>query len=198
MVLSFPARDRTGFAALSLFLLLLFVLPIVASQFPHTIADLAGIFFQAGALVFGGGHVVLPLLRDALVPGGWISDDRFLTGYGLAQAIPGPLFTLAAYLGAANAYTSSPALGSLVASVFIFVPGLLIAVAGVSLWGRPQRTRTCVQLLPASMPRWLEFLVPRSMTPYGRVRYTTAPMRPSQSPAWSYWNVLGLHPSWCF
>ncbi len=136
MVLSFPARDRTGFAALSLFLLLLFVLPIVASQFPHTIADLAGIFFQAGALVFGGGHVVLPLLRDALVPGGWISDDRFLTGYGLAQAIPGPLFTLAAYLGAANAYTSSPALGSLVASVFIFVPGLLIAVAGVSLWGR--------------------------------------------------------------
>jgi chromate transporter len=139
--LSFSIGHRTAVVALSLFLLLLFGLPILASQFPHTLAELAAIFFRAGALVFGGGHVVLPLLRDALVPGGWITDDRFLTGYGLAQAIPGPLFTFAAYVGASNAYMLSPALGGLVATVFIFTPGLLLAVAGASLWSHLLRYR---------------------------------------------------------
>jgi chromate transporter len=86
-------------------------------------------------LVFGGGHVVLPLLRDAMVPFGWISDDRFLAGYGLAQALPGPLFTLAAYLGAANAYVPS-AWSACVAVIFIFLPGLLMTIAALALWGR--------------------------------------------------------------
>jgi chromate transporter len=136
------AISRTSaWSALGLFLLLLAGLPLLASLLPHSYVALADVFYRAGALVFGGGHVVLPLLRDAMVPGGWIADERFLTGYGLAQAVPGPLFTLAAYLGAASAYSSSPAIGAAVAVTFIFLPGALIAVAGASLWGRLARHR---------------------------------------------------------
>lgn len=97
---------------------------------------LANIFYRSGAFVFGGGHVVLPLLQQALVPPGWLSDDRFLAGYGVAQAMPGPLFTLAAYLGAASAPANQSLLWSLLALVAIFLPGLLLAVAGLSLLGR--------------------------------------------------------------
>ncbi len=130
-----PVRRSVAWLAAALFALLLLVLPLLSALFPHGYVALAEVFYRAGALVFGGGHVVLPLLRDALVPGGWISDDGFLAGYGLAQAMPGPLFTVAAYLGAANAWTQAPALAAAVAVVFIFLPGLLIAVAGVALWG---------------------------------------------------------------
>jgi chromate transporter len=126
---------------LGLFLLLLVGLPVLASHDPHGYVALADVFYRAGALVFGGGHVVLPLLHDAMVPGGWIADDRFLTGYGLAQALPGPLFTLAAYLGAASTHADSPAIGAVVAVAFIFLPGLLVAVAGASLWSRLARHR---------------------------------------------------------
>ena len=131
-----------AWAAAALFALLLLALPLLASLFPHGYVALAEVFYRAGALVFGGGHVVLPLLRDALVPAGWISDDGFLAGYGLAQAVPGPLFTVAAYLGAANAWTHSPALAAAVAVVFIFLPGLLLAVAGAALWGSLARHAT--------------------------------------------------------
>jgi chromate transporter len=95
---------------------------------------LAGIFYRAGALVFGGGHVVLPLLRDALVPPGWLSDNAFLAGYGAAQAIPGPLFTFSAYLGAIVAPPGKAALWSGVALLFMFLPGALVALAGLPLW----------------------------------------------------------------
>ena len=95
-----PVSMRTGGAALALFLILLVALPLAGAAAPHSLLALAGIFYKAGALVFGGGHVVLPLLRDALVPQGWLSDNAFLAGYGVAQAIPGPLFTFSAYLGA--------------------------------------------------------------------------------------------------
>ena len=131
-----PVPPRIAWSALGLYALLLAGLPLAAALFPNGLVALSAIFYRAGALVFGGGHVVLPLLRDALVPGGWISDDRFLTGYGLAQAVPGPLFTLAAYLGAASDAAVNPALGAAVAVIFIFLPGLLVAIAGVSLWGR--------------------------------------------------------------
>jgi chromate transporter len=135
--LAISIRPAAAWIALGLYGLMLIGLPIVAALFPpHSLVALAGVFYRAGALVFGGGHVVLPLLRDAMVPGGWISDDRFLTGYGLAQAVPGPLFTLAAYLGAASDFVRVPAVGAVVAVIFIFLPGLLIAVAGVSLWSR--------------------------------------------------------------
>jgi chromate transporter len=120
--------------ALGIFLLLLVGLPLLAWRSPHGELALAAVFYRSGALVFGGGHVVLPLLRESLVPQGWLSDDRFLAGYGLAQAMPGPLFSVAAYLGAVAAHGSVT--GAAVALVSIFLPGLLLAVAGVSLWGR--------------------------------------------------------------
>ncbi len=120
--------------ALALFLGLLVVLPLAGSARPHSLLALAGIFYKAGALVFGGGHVVLPLLRDALVPQGWLSDGTFLAGYGVAQAIPGPLFTFSAYLGAIVAPAGAALLWSAVALVFMFLPGLLVALAGLPVW----------------------------------------------------------------
>lgn len=129
-----PITMRTGGIALAIFLTLLVALPLAGRAAPHSLLDLAGIFYRAGALVFGGGHVVLPLLRDALVPHRWLSDSTFLTGYGAAQAVPGPLFTFAAYLGAAVAPMGKAALWSLVALVFLFLPGILIAIAGLPLW----------------------------------------------------------------
>jgi chromate transporter len=114
---------------------LLAVLSAAAVRMPQSLLALAAIFYRSGALVFGGGHVVLPLLRDALVPSGWISDAVFLNGYGAAQAMPGPLFSVAAYLGAASAPAGSvDALWALVAIISLFLPGLLLAVAGFWLW----------------------------------------------------------------
>jgi chromate transporter len=129
-----PVTLRTGGVALVLFLVLLVALPLAGAAAPHSLLALAGIFYKAGALVFGGGHVVLPLLRDALVPQGWLSDDSFLAGYGVAQAIPGPLFTFSAYLGAVVAPASAALLWSAVALVFMFLPGMLIALAGLPVW----------------------------------------------------------------
>lgn len=129
-----PITMRTGGIALAAFVILLIALPVVGRAEPHTLLDLAAIFYRAGALVFGGGHVVLPLLRDALVPQGWLTDRTFLTGYGAAQAVPGPLFTFAAYLGAAVAPPGRASLWSVVALVFLFLPGMLIAIAGLPVW----------------------------------------------------------------
>jgi chromate transporter len=129
-----PVSLRTGGVALTLFLILLVGLPVTGAAAPHSLLALAAIFYKAGALVFGGGHVVLPLLRDALVPQGWLSDNTFLAGYGVAQAIPGPLFTFSAYLGAVVAPAGSALLWSVVALIFIFLPGMLIALAGLPVW----------------------------------------------------------------
>jgi len=136
--LELPISSAGAWGALALFTALLLALPALGVLFPRSIVALADIFYRSGALVFGGGHVVLPLLRDAMVPPGWIGDDRFLTGYGLAQAVPGPLFTLAAYLGAANAYAPS-AWSACVAVIFIFLPGLLMTIAALALWSRVSR-----------------------------------------------------------
>jgi chromate transporter len=134
-----PIGRRMGLLAGLIFLALLLGLPLAAQMSaPKSIPALAAIFYRAGALVFGGGHVVLPLLRDALAPSGWVSDGAFLAGYGAAQAVPGPLFTFAAYLGVAAAPPAASlgqgALWSATALVFLFLPGLLIAVAGYTVW----------------------------------------------------------------
>jgi chromate transporter len=113
----------------------------------HGPVALANIFYRSGAFVFGGGHVVLPLLQQALVPPGWLSDDRFLAGYGFAQAMPGPLFTLAAYLGAASAPLHQTLLWSAIALVAIFLPGLLLAASGLSLLGRIAHNNTANAVL---------------------------------------------------
>jgi chromate transporter len=131
-----PVGPRAGLAALGLFAGLLFLLPVAGHLAPHSLVDFAAIFYRAGALVFGGGHLVLPLLRDALTPSGWLTDDAFLAGYGAAQAVPGPLFTFAAYLGAAAAPSTglmTAAAWAFTALVFAFLPGLLLAAAGARL-----------------------------------------------------------------
>jgi chromate transporter len=132
---------RAGVGAVLLYGALLVVLPLLAVLAPHTLVALAAIFYRAGALVFGGGHVVLPLLQQELVPVGWVSDSAFLAGYGLAQGMPGPLFTVAAFLGAASAPAGFSALWATVALIAIFMPGLLLATGGLSLWSSLMRLR---------------------------------------------------------
>ena len=118
--------------SLATFAVLLLGLSMLSWRYPHGVFALGHLFYRAGALVFGGGHVVLPLLRAALVPG-WLSDDAFLGGYGLAQAVPGPLFTVAAYLGAV-AVPTAPSAAAATALIAMFLPGLLLALAGSSVW----------------------------------------------------------------
>lgn len=120
---------RWGVLALLAFVGLLVALPVLAAT--GTLADLAAISYQAGALVFGGGHVVLPLLEASMVPD-LMDSETFLAGYGLAQAVPGPLFTFASYLGQVVA---GP-LGALVATVLIFAPGLLLLTGVLPFWSR--------------------------------------------------------------
>mgnify|MGYP006194766351 CR=1 FL=1 len=99
--MSVPVSRTAGAAWLALFFALLLSLPLLLQAMPSQALALVDAFYRAGALVFGGGHVVLPLLQASVVPPGWVSSDAFLAGYGAAQAVPGPLFTFAAYLGAA-------------------------------------------------------------------------------------------------
>ena len=91
-------------------------------------------FYRSGALVFGGGHVVLPLLRNAVVVPGWVSDNTFLAGYGAAQAVPGPLFTVAAYLGAVAGVAPGGVAGAAIALVAIFVPGIFALIGTLPFW----------------------------------------------------------------
>ena len=91
-------------------------------------------FFRAGALVFGGGHVVLPLLQAEVVPPGWVTNEQFLAGYGAAQAVPGPLFTLAAYLGASMRPWPNGWLGALLALIAIFLPSFLLVIGALPFW----------------------------------------------------------------
>lgn len=121
---------RVGAACLALFALLLLGLPVLAATVGLRGVALFDIFYRSGALVFGGGHVVLPLLRDALVMPGRIGDDTFLAGYGAAQALPGPLFSIAAYLGEVGGGGTGAAL----ALVGIFLPGLLLVVGVLPFW----------------------------------------------------------------
>lgn len=131
--MDFAISRRTGIAALGAFALLLVGLPLVAGwgQGPA----LFDAFYRAGALVFGGGHVVLPLLDAEMVGRGWVTPDSFIAGYGAAQAMPGPLFTFAAFLGAASGPEPNGWLGAGIALVAIFLPGLLLVVGALPFWG---------------------------------------------------------------
>lgn len=125
-----------GLLALGLFLVFLLTLPIasqVLDNFPLALADS---FYRSGALVFGGGHVVLPLLEAEVVPTGWVSKDDFLAGYGAAQAVPGPLFTFSAYLGTAAGVLSPRWIGGLLALGAIFLPSLFLVVGVLPFWER--------------------------------------------------------------
>jgi chromate transporter len=123
-----------GIAALVLFAVLLIGLPVVAIATDSLLWALVEGFYRAGALVFGGGHVVLPLLQSTVVPVGVVSNSDFLAGYGAAQAVPGPLFTFAAYLGAAMRGPLSGWIGGLVFLIVIFVPAFLLVVGALPFW----------------------------------------------------------------
>ncbi len=126
-----PVSRCVGFACLGLVLLLL-VLSFAPVR--NTTLALWDAFYRSGALVFGGGHVVLPLLRDAVVVPGWVSDNTFLAGYGAAQAVPGPLFTFAAYLGAVADAGPGGVAGAMVALVAIFLPGIVALLGTLPFW----------------------------------------------------------------
>ncbi|NBB38403.1 MULTISPECIES: chromate efflux transporter [Sphingobium] len=125
---------RVGLLCLAAFAALLVGLPLAASSNGAHGLALFDSFYRAGALVFGGGHVVLPLLEAEVVTSGWISEDGFLAGYGAAQAIPGPLFTFASYLGAVSGPEPNGAAGATIALVAIFLPGLLLLVGALPFW----------------------------------------------------------------
>ncbi len=120
--------------SLLIFFVGLIGLPILATAYPsHTLA-LVESFYSSGSLVFGGGHVVLPLLQSEVVPPGWVSNDAFLAGYGAAQAVPGPLFTFAAYLGTVLTPGPNGLAGAMIALVAIFVPSFLLVVGALPFW----------------------------------------------------------------
>ncbi|AGT31995.1 ChrA protein [Geobacillus genomosp. 3] len=123
-------RRFTGLALLSLFATLLIVLPLARAWSHSPLLALADSFYRAGALVFGGGHVVLPLLEAEVVPQGWVAADQFLAGYSAAQAVPGPLFTFAAYIGMASFGWK----GALVATMAIFLPSFLLVLGAFPFW----------------------------------------------------------------
>lgn len=128
-----------GMILLLAFFLLLILLPAVATSSGSYIVKLFDSFYRTGSLVFGGGHVVLPLLQSQVVPAGWVSNDAFLAGYGAAQAVPGPLFTFAAYLGAVSSQSPSGWLGAGIALVGIFLPSFLLIAGILPFWEQLRR-----------------------------------------------------------
>ncbi|HEY8048625.1 MAG TPA: chromate efflux transporter [Ramlibacter sp.] len=136
---AFGASRHFGAAALALFVVLLAGLPLVAQATGSPALQLIDGFYRAGALVFGGGHVVLPLLQAAVVPGGAVSNEAFLAGYGAAQAVPGPLFTFAAYLGTVMHGTLTGWAGGFVFLLAIFLPGYLLVVGALPFWDALRR-----------------------------------------------------------
>jgi chromate transporter len=132
--LAVPVSRRAAVMCLALFFLLLAGLPLISTATGAHAAAQADAFYRSGALVFGGGHVVLPLLESAVVRPGWISLNDFLAGYGAAQAVPGPLFTFAAYLGAAMTPWPNGLTGAAVSLVAIFLPGLLLVTGALPFW----------------------------------------------------------------
>ena len=132
--LSMPVSRRAGIAALVLFGVLLLALPLLSGLTGHRPLALFDAFYRSGALVFGGGHVVLPLLQAETVATGWIPNDTFLAGYGLAQALPGPLFAFAAFLGAQAGMTAGAPTGAALALLALFLPGLLLVYGTLPFW----------------------------------------------------------------
>jgi chromate transporter len=130
---------RVGVTALAAFFGLLVGLPLLRGLTGSQAIAMIDAFYRSGALVFGGGHVVLPLLQGAVVAPGWVSDDAFLAGYGAAQAVPGPLFTFAAYLGAVMGPPPNGLLGGILGLVAVFLPGLLLHLGTLPFWERFRR-----------------------------------------------------------
>ena len=150
LTLRFPIGRRKAVACAQGFALLFVALPLAARQFTSHTLRLMDAFYGAGALVFGGGHVVLPLLNEAVVAPGWVSQQAFLAGYGAAQAVPGPLFTFSAYLGAIENPSPNGLPGAGIALVAIFLPSFLLLGAALPLWSAA-RERTEIQAAVAGI-----------------------------------------------
>ncbi len=131
-------------AAIAAFFALLIGLPLLAAAFPLQPLKLFDSFYRSGSLVFGGGHVVLPLLQAEVVPTGWVSNDAFLAGYGAAQAVPGPLFTFSAYLGTVMGPAPNGWIGGLICLAAIFLPSFLLLIGALPFWDSLRR-RPAVQ-----------------------------------------------------
>lgn len=132
--LQFQVPKSVGYIALTAFILLLGLLPLLAAIAGSQGLSLFDAFYRAGALVFGGGHVVLPLLQSEVVATGWVTEDAFIAGYGATQAVPGPLFTFAAYLGAVVGPQPNGVFGAAIALVAIFLPGMLLLIGALPFW----------------------------------------------------------------
>lgn len=131
---SFPVSRPAGAAAITLFFILLFGLPVIVAATSLQSVAVFDSFFRAGSLVFGGGHVVLPLLEAEVVQSGWVTPNQFLAGYGAAQAVPGPLFTFASYLGAVLSSEPNGFFGATIALIAIFLPGFLLLIGVLPFW----------------------------------------------------------------
>jgi chromate transporter len=142
--LNFPVSQRAGIMALALFAALLLILPVFVPATGFQALTLFDAFYRSGALVFGGGHVVLPLLQAQVVTPGWVSNEAFLAGYGVAQAVPGPLFSFAAYLGAVMGLPPNGAAGAALALVALQLPGMLLVYGMLPFWDA-MRTRPAAQ-----------------------------------------------------
>jgi chromate transporter len=128
-----------GAGLLIAFFVLLIGLPLLAAATPSHGLKLFEAFYRAGSLVFGGGHVVLPLLQASVVPPGWVSNDAFLAGYGAAQAVPGPLFTFSAFLGTVMTLPPNGWLGALICLIAIFLPSFLLVIGMLPFWDALRR-----------------------------------------------------------
>ena len=128
-----------GAVLLTVFFAILLGLPLLIAAVPNHSLELFEAFYRAGSLVFGGGHVVLPLLQASVVPPGWVSNDAFLAGYGAAQAVPGPLFTFAAYLGAVMGPQPNGWLGATLCLVAMFLPSFFLTIGALPFWDELRR-----------------------------------------------------------
>ncbi len=146
-IIRFPVGRVAGGVCLGLFVVLLAGLPVLAQATGWGALQLFDTFYRAGALVFGGGHVVLPLLQAGVVDPGWVTAEQFVAGYGAAQAVPGPLFTFAAYLGALSAVGPGGAAGAAIALAGIFAPGFLLLVGVMPFWNALRSRRWARALL---------------------------------------------------
>jgi chromate transporter len=129
-----PIGRKTAIAAWIIFFSLLIGLPLLRQIAPSHELEVFDSFFRVGSLVFGGGHVVLPLLQAEVVGPGWVTNEQFVAGYGAAQAVPGPLFTFSAYLGAVMANEPNGVSGALLALVAIFLPSFLLIAGALPFW----------------------------------------------------------------
>ena len=179
-----------------LFFVLLFGLPLLARSGRRQPIALFEAFYRSGALVFGGGHVVLPLLQAEVVPPGWVANDAFLAGYGAAQAVPGPLFTFAAYLGAVVGPAPNGWVGGLIAwsrsSCRLPAADRRAAVLGRAARGRPRRRRCSGSTRPSSGCCW------RRCTAGVDQRDLGPPISPSRSPFCCSHYGRCRHGWWCW